>query len=71
MLVMVVPTFAPIMIGIALSNVIAPEATNATTSDVVVELLCSIAVMSKPMNKPANGFDVANKMVSATLPPRC
>lgn len=38
-LVMVVPTFAPMMIGMALSNVIDPEATKATTNAVVVELL--------------------------------
>ena len=38
-LVIVVPTFAPIMMGMALSMVIEPEATNATTIAVVVELL--------------------------------
>ena len=38
-LVMVVPMFAPIMIGTALSNVIEPDATSATVSDVVAELL--------------------------------
>lgn len=38
-LVIVVPTFAPIIIGIALSMVMEPEATSATTIAVVVELL--------------------------------
>lgn len=38
-LVMVVPTLAPIIMGMALSKVIEPEATKATTMAVVVELL--------------------------------
>lgn len=38
-LVMVVPTLAPMIMGIALSIVIEPDATNATTIAVVVELL--------------------------------
>lgn len=58
-LVMVVPTLAPMMMGIALSRVIDPDATSATTSAVVVELLWIIAVISKPMNKAVNGFEVA------------
>lgn len=58
-LVMVVPTLAPIMIGIPLSSVIDPEATRATTRAVVVELLWIIAVISKPINKAVNGFEVA------------
>ena len=58
-LVMVVPTLAPIMIGIPLSSVIDPEATRATTRAVVVELLWIIAVISNPMNKAVNGFEVA------------
>ena len=71
MLVMVVPILAPMIIGTALGKVIEPEATSATTSDVVVELLCNIAVMRSPMNNPVNGLEVANKMVSATFLPRC
>jgi hypothetical protein len=51
--------------------VIDPEATSATTSEVVVELLCSIAVISRPINKPVKGFEVANKIVSATFLPIC
>lgn len=65
--VIVVPMFAPMMMGMALSNVSAPEATSATTSDVVVELLCNIAVITSPMNRPVNGFDVASKIVSDTF----
>lgn len=70
-LVMVVPMFAPMMMGIALCSVIDPEATSATTSEVVVELLCNIAVIRRPMNKPVKGFEVASKIVSATFLPRC
>lgn len=68
---MVVPTFAPIMTGVAFSSVIEPEATNATVNDVVVELLCNIAVISRPMNNPVNGFAVAKTIVSITFFPRC
>lgn len=58
-LVIVVPTLAPMIIGMALSSVIDPEATNATTSAVVVELLWIMAVISKPMKSAVNGFEVA------------
>ena len=51
--------------------VIEPDATRATVSDVVVELLCNIAVMRSPMNKPVNGLAVAISMVSATFLPKC
>ena len=70
-LVIVVPMLAPMIIGTAPCNVIEPEATRATTSEVVVELLCNIAVIRSPMNKPVNGLEVANKMVSATFLPKC
>ncbi len=70
-LVIVVPTFAPMMIGIALCKVMDPEATRATTNDVVVELLCSIAVISNPIKSPVNGFAVASKIVSPTFFPIC
>jgi hypothetical protein len=59
---MVVPTFAPMMMGTALCNVTDPDATSATTMDVVAELLCSIAVTSRPINKPVKGFDVARNI---------
>lgn len=68
---MVVPTLAPMMIGMALSNVIEPEATNATTSAVVVELLWIMAVISKPINNAVNGLDVAWIIVSAADLPMC
>ena len=71
MLVIVVPTLAPIMMGVALCKVREPEATRATTRDVVVELLCSIAVISKPINSAVKGLDVACKIVSATFFPMC
>ncbi len=48
-----------------------PEATSATTSDVVVELLWIIAVTSRPINNAVNGLDVASMMVSAMLLPAC
>jgi hypothetical protein len=70
-LVIVVPTLAPIMIGIALCNVRDPDATSATTTDVVVELLCNIAVISNPMNSPVKGFEVANRIVSVAFLPMC
>jgi hypothetical protein len=66
-----VPTFAPIIIGTALCNVKDPVATMATTRDVVVELLWIIAVMSKPINNPAKGFEVARMIVSTVSFPRC
>lgn len=71
MLVIVVPILAPIIMGIALSSVTDPDATSATTRAVVVELLCNIAVMSNPMNRPVNGLDVATRIVSAAFFPKC
>src|SRR5688572_12237025 len=70
-LVMVVPTLAPMIMGMALSMVMDPEATNATTMAVVVELLWIMAVMSRPMNNPVNGLEVARIIVSAAVLPRC
>lgn len=58
-LVMVVPMLAPMMMGIALSSVMEPDATSATTSAVVVELLWIMAVMSRPMKSAVNGLEVA------------
>lgn len=70
-LVIVVPTFAPMMIGTALSIVMAPEATSATTMAVVVELLCMMAVINSPINKAVNGLEVASMIVSAADLPKC
>ncbi len=64
--VMVVPMFAPMIMGMALSSVSAPEETSATTRDVVVELLCNIAVITNPMNKHVNGYGVPKKIVTET-----
>ena len=67
--VMVVPMLAPITIGIAFVRDKEPEATTATMSVVVVELLCKIAVASNPMKSPTNGFDVTSKMDFAAPSP--
>mgnify|MGYP003536073844 CR=1 FL=1 len=48
-----------------------PEATRATTREVVVELLCSMAVIRRPINNPVKGFEVASRIVSATSFPIC
>ncbi|KXK25472.1 MAG: hypothetical protein UZ12_BCD005001615 [Bacteroidetes bacterium OLB12] len=70
-LVMVVPTLAPIIMGIALLSDIEPVAINATAMAVVAELLWMSAVTSKPMNKPVNGLDVVKTITSAASCPRC
>lgn len=62
---------APMIMGMAASKVMEPDATSATTSDVVVELLCNMAVISSPMNNPVNGLAVASKIVSAKFCPAC
>src|SRR5690606_23356954 len=68
---MVVPTLAAIMIGIALSNEIDRAATSATAMDVVVELLCTIAVARTPMRRPVKGFEVAMIIDSVAMGLRC
>ena len=65
-LVTVVPILAPITIGIALSRLMVPAATIATVKEVVVELLCMIAVVRIPIKKPTNGFEVA-KIICFTI----
>ena len=70
-LVIVVPMLAPMIMGTALWMVIEPDATSATVSDVVVELLCNMAVVRSPINSPVKGFDVAKSIVSATFFPKC
>lgn len=64
-LVRVVPILAPIIIGIALEKLKAPEATTATIMEVLVELLWIMAVINNPMNKLTKGFEVAIKIDSA------
>jgi len=70
MLVMEVPMFAPITIGIALSKDSTPEATRPTTIDVVVDDDWIIAVAKTPITRPTTGFDVAWKIVSAKPLPK-
>jgi hypothetical protein len=55
---MVVPMFAPITIGTALSKFKAPPATSPTTMDVVVEELWIRLVATIPMSNPAKGLEV-------------
>ena len=50
------PIFAPIAIGIAPSNGIAPVATIATDILVVADELCIKAVRIIPKHNPVNGF---------------
>lgn len=70
-LVIVVPTLAPIIIGTAPGNVMDPEATRATVIAVVAELLCISAVTNRPIKSPVNGFEVASKIISAASLPKC
>ena len=58
MQVTVVPIFAPITIGMAHLTERMPEATKATTIDVVVPELWIILVAKIPINKPTKGLDV-------------
>jgi ABC-type transport system involved in cytochrome c biogenesis permease component len=67
-LVTVVPIFAPIIIGTALSSESAPEATTATTIEVTVELLWTMAVVSKPINRLINGLAVARIILFNNFP---
>lgn len=61
---------APIIIGTASERLSDPAATRATIILVLVELLCIIAVTSKPINKPIKGLDVATRIDSAIFCPR-
>lgn len=70
-LVIVVPTLAPIIIGTAPCKEIEPEAINATVIAVVAELLCMSAVTNSPIKSPVNGFEVASKIISAASLPKC
>ena len=59
---MVVPMFAPIIIGIAILKG-KPPATSPTMTDVTVEDDCTKAVAKEPSNKAINGL-VANAKIS-------
>ena len=69
-LVMVVPMFAPIIIGIAPATEMAPPATMLTMMDVVVEELCTIAVARSPMNRPTKGEAVVLRICSEKPVPK-
>ena len=56
--VTVVPIFAPITIGMAHLTESMPDATKATTIDVVVPELWIKLVARIPMNNPTKGLDV-------------
>jgi len=68
--VTVVPMLAPMTIGMALRTLNAPEATNATTIEVVVEELCIMLVAKRPTNRPINGLDVVRIRYSANPLPK-
>lgn len=68
---MVVPIFAPMIMGTASTKVIEPEATAVTIILVLVELLCIRAVISSPIKRPINGLDDANMIDSTVLLLRC
>jgi hypothetical protein len=53
------------IMGMALSRVSAPPATNPTTIEVVVEELCMRLVDTTPIMSPAKGLDVIWIKVSA------
>ena len=55
---MVVPTFAPIIIGIDAVRLKIPEFTRLTTIIVVVAELCVATVIKKPTINPLNGLSV-------------
>jgi len=61
-LVSVVPILAPNIMGIARCISSEPLATMATIMEVVVELLCIMAVTSNPINKLTKGFVVISSM---------
>ena len=69
-LVTLVPTFAPMMIGIARATSRPPAATRPTVIDVIDDELCMKLVARVPMKRPTNGFDVAASSCSTTPSPR-
>ena len=71
LLVIVVPILAPITIGMAVDRSIEPDATIATAIDVVVELLCIMAVIINPINKLIKGFSANVKKERMVSSPIC
>ena len=67
--VMLVPMFAPMIRGMAFPIVSAPVAVSPTITEVVTELLCTIAVAKIPINSAMNGFVVSDTSFSAKSVP--
>ena len=67
--VMVVPTFAPIIIPIACLSFIIPEFTKPTTITVVADEDCITAVTAAPSKKPLKVLLVIFSRVFSSLPP--
>ena len=68
---MVVPIFAPIIMGMACRKVISPELTKPTTITVVAEELWITAVTPSPVSKPIKALLVSRlKMFLSPLPAR-
>ena len=69
--VTVVPTLAPMMTLMACRSVISPELTKPTTITVVADELWMMAVMPRPVRKPANTLLVIlSSSVRSLLPAR-
>ena len=69
-MVIVVPIFAPMIIGTAFVILSAPPETIATTMAVVAEELWIIEVARRPIMRPVNGFEVVLIRSSAKPFPR-
>ena len=67
--VTVVPTLAPMMTLMACRSVISPELTKPTTITVVADELWMMAVMPRPVRKPANTLLVILSSSVRSLPP--
>ena len=67
--VIVVPMFAPMIIGTACSTDRTPDPTTATIVAVVVLELWTSTVKSTPSARPANGFETPEKSSCSSPPP--
>jgi len=65
----IVPTFAPRIIGTACWTDSAPDPTTATIVEVVVEELCTSTVNRTPSASPANGLFTPPKSCASSPPP--